>query len=43
MREIFDPCVNQILALIDDQTAEVTSKKAKVKVRFLRTIVNIAC
>jgi molecular chaperone DnaK (HSP70) len=31
MREIFDPCVNQILKLIDDQTAEVTSKSATVK------------
>jgi hypothetical protein len=31
MREIFDPCVNQILALIDGQIEEVTSKNATVK------------
>jgi hypothetical protein len=43
MREIFDPCVNQILDLIDDQITEVTSRSAAVKVRFTHTIVNIAC
>jgi len=39
MREIFDPCVNQILTLIDGQINEVTSKSATVKVRFPQTIV----
>ncbi|KAH6698437.1 hypothetical protein BKA61DRAFT_496842 [Leptodontidium sp. MPI-SDFR-AT-0119] len=31
MREIFDPCVNQILTLIDGQIEEVTSKSTTVK------------
>ncbi|KAH8588317.1 hypothetical protein B0O99DRAFT_677508 [Bisporella sp. PMI_857] len=35
MREIFDPCVNQILTLIDGQIGEVMSKSANVKYIFL--------
>jgi hypothetical protein len=31
MREIFEPCVSEILTLIDGQIGEVTSKNAKVK------------
>jgi hypothetical protein len=32
MREIFDPCVNKILKLIDGQMEEVGRLQAKVKV-----------
>ena len=32
MREIFDPCVNRVLTLIDSQIEEVSSQAASVKV-----------